>query len=88
MIKLFITIFAILFSNISFAWIGYEDNSTNMIDIGQGNLVREGLIIEFFDFNENKIHEAEVISREYHGNMVELTLFDMELQKERIFLME
>ena len=72
----------------SLAWTGYEDNSTNMIDIGKGNLVREGMIIEFFDFNENKIHEAEVILREYYGNVVELTLFDMELQKERIFLME
>lgn len=72
----------------SLAWTGYEDNSTNMIDIGKGNLVREGLIIEFFDFNENKIHEAEVILIKYHGNMVELALFDMELQKKRIFLME
>ncbi|MDA7705749.1 DUF5334 family protein [Rickettsiales bacterium] len=88
--KIITTFFIIFFLNISpsFAWIGYEKDSTNMMEIGSGNLVREGLVIEFFDFNENKMHEAEVTQMQDDGNMIELTLFDVDLQKKRIFLME
>tara|TARA_Y100000389_G_scaffold38141_1_gene32440 strand:- start:10083 stop:10361 length:279 start_codon:yes stop_codon:yes gene_type:complete len=74
--------------NPSFAWTGYEKDSTNIIDIGSGSLTRIGLIISFFDFVDNKSHDAEILSMENNGNFLEITLFDIDLQKERIFLME
>lgn len=67
---------------------GYERDSTNIIDIGPDNLTRVGLVIEIFDLNDSQSHEAEVISMEDNGNSLELVLFDIDLQKERVFLME
>jgi hypothetical protein len=90
--KIITTLFAIIsffvFTSNSFAWVGHEKDSTNMIDIGVNNLTRVGLIIEIFDLNDSQSHEAEVISMEGDGNSLELVLFDIDLQKERVFLME
>tara|TARA_B110000259_G_scaffold41282_1_gene47379 strand:+ start:16212 stop:16496 length:285 start_codon:yes stop_codon:yes gene_type:complete len=90
--KIITNLFAIIsffaFVSSSFAWVGHEKDSTNMIDIGPNNLTRVGLVIEIFDLNNNQSHEAEVISMEDDGNSLELVLFDIDLQKERVFLME
>ncbi|MFT4718671.1 MAG: hypothetical protein ACI9IL_001008 [Rickettsiales bacterium] len=90
--KIITTLFAIIsffvFTSNSFAWMGYERDSTNIIDIGPDNLTRVGLVIEIFDLNDSQSHEAEVISMEDNGNSLELVLFDIDLQKERVFLME
>jgi hypothetical protein len=81
-------ILIIFFAHHCFAWTGFEENSRTMIDIGPGNLTREGLVIEFFDFADGELHDAEVLSMEEDGSFLILVLFDMDLQKERTFLME
>lgn len=78
----------LIFTNKALSWTGYEKDSTNMIEISQGNLVREGLVIDFFDANNSQTHQAEVLLLEYDGSFTKLILFDIDLQKEREFLMD
>jgi hypothetical protein len=70
------------------AWRGYDFENKADIEIGDGNLVREGLIIQFYDNQSDNFHTAKVIFLEGMAGGTRLQVFDEDLQKERTFIME
>ncbi|MDA9817939.1 DUF5334 family protein [Flavobacteriaceae bacterium] len=87
--KIFITIFIfVAFVQNSFAWNGYDWKTGQVIEIGKGNLVRDGSMIEFYDWNDNEFHNARVIYIDDSSQGGELKVFDIDMEKDRIFDME
>lgn len=75
-----------LFSTISFAWDGFDQDENSVIEIGPGNLVKEGQIIDFYD--DSDLHTGKVISVNSVGGGTELIVEDInDNNKERIFIM-
>jgi len=80
--------FAVTFTTIknSLAWDGVDQNRNSPIEIGPGNLVREGLVIDFYDSSE--LHTGRVITMNEIGNGTELVVADFnENNEERTFIM-
>lgn len=69
------------------AWSGYDFDSKTTIEIEQGNLVKEGLIIQFYDYNLDKYHNAKInfIDSVVDGTRIQLE--DLDAKKERTFIM-
>ncbi len=70
------------------AWDGYDYETNSAIEIGSGNLVREGLVFEYFDSRSNEYRSAEVIELNSLGDESELIVIDLEDDKQRTFIME
>lgn len=72
----------------SFAWDGYDSDSGNSIQIEQGNLVRPGETIEFYDGAEGEYRSGDVESINRYGSSVEVEVYDQEAGEYRTFEME
>lgn len=69
------------------AWDGYDYDSSTYIEIEKGNLVREGLEIEFYDYSKGySTGTIESISRS--GSSVEIEVTDEQTGESRIFEMD
>lgn len=64
--------------NIALAWSGYDLENSQLIEIDSGNLVREGLIIEFFDNKSQNYYYGKVLQMEYSGHYTELKILQLE----------
>lgn len=87
----FYSLFIIFFFTLgydSYAWNGYDFNSKVEIDIGEGNLVREGLTIQFYDSKTDAYHSAVVLLLESAPGGTMLQVQDLDLKMERTFIME
>lgn len=84
----FIILIFVNISSNSWAWDGYDYDNDTAIEIGPGNLVREGLIFEYFDENLNEYRSAQVIELNNMGNGTELVVQDLEDEKQRTFYMQ
>ena len=81
-------LFLIISTNAAHAWEGYDYESRDRIDIGPGNLVREGLAIQFYDINADDYHTAKVVLMESVAGGTRITMQDLDTKKERIFIMQ
>ncbi len=70
------------------AWSGYDYDNKAEIDIGPGNLVREGLIIQFYDNRSDNFHTARVLFSEEIAGGTRLQIQDLDSKKERTFIMQ
>lgn len=89
-IKLFFfTIFIsfLIKANNAKAWSGYDFNLKTEIDIGPGNLVREGSLIQFYDTKDDNFHTAKVIIVQSVAGGTEVVINDLDTKKERSFIM-
>jgi hypothetical protein len=75
-------------TNSCFAWNGYENYSGEQIEIGSGNLVREGEVIKFYDWGSQEDRNAEVRSVDYLFNTTRLEIYDFVDEKIRVFDMD
>ncbi len=86
---IFITLWCFALStNNCFAWTGYDNADGSEIEIGSGNLVREGEEIKFYDWSKGEDHKAEVRSVDYLFNNTRLEIYDYPEQKVRVFNMD
>ena len=69
------------------AWSGYDYETKTEIDIGQGNLVREGSLIQFYDSKDDNFHTAKINFMQSSAGGVEMNLLDLDTKKERNFVM-
>ena len=85
-----LTIFLAFFFNINqlYAWTGFDYSNKTTIDIGQGNLVREGLVIQFYDSKDDNFHTAKILLITEVAGGTEIQLKDLDSKKERVFLMQ
>lgn len=85
----FLTLLTLVFfaiTDLSLAWEGFDQEKNSDIEIPPGNLVRENLIIEFYD--EEELHMGRVIEMNIDASGTELVIEDLnEDNQERIFIM-
>lgn len=73
--------------NPALAWDGFDQETNDAIEITSGNLVREGLVIEFYVNDE--LHMGRVVSLVEAAGGSELVLEDLnEDGKERMIIMD
>lgn len=85
--------FAILISFISFAsnsyaWDGYDYESSTYVEIEKGNLVRVGEEIEYYDYESGEYRTGDVESIESSGSETEIEVYDYESDEYRTFEMD
>lgn len=86
-ISLITTCFFLGFSN-CFAWSGYDYYNGSEVEIGSGNLVREGETIKFYDWGKDEDRNAEVRAVEYLFSSTRLEIYDYLEKQIRFFDME
>jgi hypothetical protein len=84
---IFLIFITFLNSPKSIAWTGYDYFSKTEIDIGVGNLVREGNLIQFYDSKDDNFRTAKVVSIQSVAGGTEVIVFDLDSKKERQFIM-
>ncbi len=77
----------LIFSNSVLAWSGYDFDNKTDIEIGDGNLVREGLTIQFYDAKEDNYHTAKVLFMESIAGGTRIQIDDLDSEKERTLIM-
>lgn len=83
----FVTIFLYVTSP-CYAWTGYDYDNKTEVEIGEGNLVREGLVIQFYDSKADNYHTAKVLFQDEVAGGTRLQVLDLDTKKERILLMQ
>lgn len=85
----FLTLFSFaILANSANAWSGYDYDNKTEIDIGPGNLVREGLVIQFYDNRSDNFHTARVLFSEEIAGGTRLQIKDLDSKEERTFIMQ
>ena len=72
----------------AFCWSGYDYDKKTEIEIGEGNLVRENEIIQFYDLKDDNFHTAKVIFLEEDNSGTRIQVEDLDEKRDRIFIME
>ena len=70
------------------AWNGYDYDNKIHIEIGEGNLVRENNVIQFYDAKEDNYHTAKVLYINEANGGTQIQVEDLDWKKERTFIME
>lgn len=78
---------ALLFPAAAIAWDGYDYDSVNYIEIDQGNLVRPGEYIDYYDHGTGTYQGADVESVTRYGSTVEVEVYDYDSGEYRTFEM-
>jgi hypothetical protein len=78
----------ISFSQVSYAWDGYDYESGSYVEIEKGNLVREGEEIEYYDYDSGEYRTGDVENVESSGSGAEVEIYDNESGEYRIFDMD
>jgi hypothetical protein len=86
--KIFIFSVIVFATMSAFAWEGYDYQEGDSIEIEEGNLVREGEEVEFYDYNSGEYRTGDVESIDRLGSSVEVEVYDHELGEYRTFEME
>jgi hypothetical protein len=82
-----IFLISFLIAKSAFAWSGYDHNNKTQIEIGEGNLVREGLTIQFYDAKIDNYHNAKVLFMNSIAGGTEIQVKDLDSGEERRFIM-
>ncbi len=76
----------LVFCHISFAWEGINIKNNSLVEIGSGNLVREGLIIEFYE--DGELHTGRIVTMNETSGGTELVIEDLSKEnKEKTLVM-
>ncbi len=79
----------IIFSSAnSLAWDGYDYDNDTAIEINSGNFVREGNVIDIYDWRKGENHKFEVKLMEEMFNSTRIEGYDLDEQKNRVLEME
>ncbi|MBU6338796.1 MAG: DUF5334 domain-containing protein [Rickettsiales bacterium] len=80
-------LFMALFIPKALAWEGFDQENNTIIEIPSGNLVREGLMIEFYE--NDILHNGKVLTMNEMAAGTELLVEDFNSdKKERNFIMQ
>ena len=82
-------LFLVLFltTKSAFAWTGYDFDNKTEIEIGEGNLVREGLMIQFYDSKLDNYRTVKVLFMEAIAGGTRIQVKDLETGEERTLIM-
>jgi hypothetical protein len=78
---------SLLCTETAVAWTGYDYDNKTEIEIGQGNLVREGMVIQFYDSKIDNFHTGKVLFLDETAGGSRIQIQDLDTKKERTFIM-
>lgn len=87
----FLSVFSAIFLSSlshSYSWSGYDYENKTEIEISTGNLVREGLTIQFYNSKDDKFHSGKVMYMESVPGGTRIQINDSDSKQERIFIMQ
>lgn len=86
---IFIIFLVIFFSNLPsiLAWEGYDYQNKTSIDIGEGNLVREGYVIQYYETKSDNFRSAKIVNIQSITRATEIELIDLDNNMTRFFVM-
>ena len=70
------------------AWSGYDNESGGTVEIDQGNLVRPGETIDYYDSESGEYKAADVEAIQSYGVGTEVEVYDHESGEYRTFSMD
>lgn len=70
------------------AWDGADSNTGGAIEIEQGNTVRRGETIDFYDHDSGEYRTGDVESVSRYGSTVEVEVYDTDAGEYRTFEMD
>ncbi len=79
---------SIIASTPTLAWDGYDWERGSFVEIGKGNLVRDGREIEYYDYGSGGYKWADVESIRSYGSSVEIEIYDHDSGEYRTFEMD
>lgn len=79
---------AVCFAAPAFAWDGTDTGTGGSVEIGKGNLVRQGRDIEVYDHEAGEYRDVSVEGIRRSGSDVEVEVYDSESGEYRTFDME
>ena len=85
---LFTSLILIFGTNSSFAWDGYDYDNKTAIEIGPGNLVREGSVFQFYDSKMDNYRTGKILFMDSVAGGTKLQLQDLDSKKERTCIMQ
>ena len=71
----------------SSTWDGYDYDNKTEVEIGSGNLVREGSMIQFYESKSDNYHTARVLFVEDIAGGTRVQVLDLDTRKERTLTM-
>ena len=80
--------FGLAFATPALAWDGIDAETGATVEIGKGNLVREGRDIEIYDGNTGEYRDVTVESMRSSGSGVEVEVYDHSSGEYRTLEME
>lgn len=66
----------LIIPSLSYGWDGYDHEAGSYVEIGKGNLVREGQEIEVYDYGTGNYNNVEVQSVTGSGSGAEVEVYD------------
>jgi hypothetical protein len=82
-----VTTFFLLTTKPLFAWSGYDFDNKTEVEIGEGNLVREGLMIQFYDSKFDNYRTVKVLFIDSIAGGTRIQVKDLETAEERTLIM-
>ncbi|MBI4825674.1 MAG: DUF5334 family protein [Nitrospirae bacterium] len=86
--QLLIGLLIVLVPFTSIAWDGYDYDKGSFVEIGKGNLVREGEEIEIYDYGTGEFKNVEVQSITDNGSGAEVEVYDNDTGESRTLDMD
>lgn len=86
-LRFFLFFILLPFSQSALAWSGYDFEGKTEVEIQTGELVREGLVIQFYDLSDDQYHSGKVLYMESVPEGTRIQIEDMDIGQERIFIM-
>ena len=87
-LKILVFNLTLLLSSNCLAWDGYDYGNDTAVEIGSGNFVEEGNIIQIYDWREGEYHDAEVKLVEDVFNSTRIEVYDLDKKEDRVLEME
>lgn len=87
---IFPIITAIFFLNSTncYSWSGYDYDNKSAIEIGEGNLVREGLVIQFYDLKNDSYYTVKILDMDQDAGGVKIEVIDLNSDEKRVLMMD
>lgn len=83
--RVFLMTALVIFSAEAFSWSGIDKRSGTKIEIDSGNRPEKGVTIEVHDYQDGTYHDVEIKSIITKNKVLELRVYDLNTDKERIF---
>lgn len=85
---IFTLLFTALFSNMCYAWDGYDYENGDFVEIDKGNNVKYGNDVEVYNYSDGKYYDVRVEDVNRLGNSVEVEVYNYDKDRYETYEMD